>query len=96
MASVEDVEQSLKPIPLVDGEYEEEQIDDDEQAYLDVQEAIRLLKKAKTLLDFLGDGDMIKAISNKERKVINTISGMVGDFVQMVEPVYAEDEGGGE
>lgn len=75
-----------------DGEYTEEAIDDDEQAYMDVQEAIQLLQKAKTMLDYFGDSDMIKTITKRERDSIERVSGKIKGYLDNVSPIYTEDE----
>jgi predicted transcriptional regulator len=90
--TVEELEKNFaaQPSPVVDGEFED-QIDADEQAYMDVQEALRLFKTAKTLLDYLGDGDLIRTISEKERKTINKVAEKLGTYIENVSPMYSEE-----
>jgi hypothetical protein len=70
----------------------ENEVDDEEQQRFDLQEGIRIFKKVKILLDFLGDEDMIKTLSKKERKTITKIAANVHEYLENTAPVYEDEE----
>lgn len=68
-------------------------IDDEEQAIIDIQEAITILAVVKTLLDYVGNPELTKRISKRERESMAVVSEKVRRFLATVEPTYLEEEG---
>lgn len=63
---------------------------DEEQLVADLSEAIILLKRSKTLIDYLSDPELCKAVSKRERGSMTKLSGKLGEYIDSVESSYGE------
>jgi len=58
----------------------------------DILDGISLLSKVKRLLDYIGDTELCKTVTKRERATIEKISGQVGDYLDSVTSNYEEEE----
>lgn len=58
----------------------------------DVADALTLLSKALTMLNYISDPILCKAISNRERAGMNRLSTKIREFIDEVEGSYTEVE----
>lgn len=58
----------------------------------DILDAISLLGKVKTLLDYVGNVELCKTLTKRERETMAKISVQVGDYLDNVTPNYEETE----
>lgn len=80
---------SLAANEEIEGEYEI--IDEDEQAYIDVREAIGLFEEVKTVVDYIKNPEIIKSISKRERAVLDKISERMRVFLANTYTTYMEE-----
>jgi hypothetical protein len=67
--------------------------DDDELLVIqDMQEAIQWLNKCMHVLDYIADKDTCPELSERERKVMATVSENVREFLDDVASHYSDDE----
>jgi len=69
----------------------EESCDPEEQILIDIRAAIDLFSKIKTLLDYTGNKELVKTLSNLERTVMFNVSEEIRLFLAEVEPTYSEE-----
>lgn len=67
--------------------------DDGEDALMlhDISEAMSLLTKCLHLFDYVGDTDLCKSVTKRERESMSRLSEQVREFLDEVEPNYRED-----
>lgn len=68
-----------------------EVFDQEDQAVSDMQEAIRILITMKTLIDYVGNPDLCRSLSRRERTILEKVSTRVGNFLGSVVPTYIEE-----
>lgn len=88
MASIKDLEKaaSATNVPVCQGVVCGEEILERQ----DVEDAISLLKKCKTLLCYMADRDLLRAVSMKERDAMNRCVEKIDIFLDDVESHYEE------
>jgi hypothetical protein len=77
----------------LDGEIVDDELGEgaeDEQMLCDLQEAIILIKRAKTLIDYVGEPELCKTISKRERLSMVKLSGKLEAYVNSIESSYGE------
>ena len=57
----------------------------------DIFDAMSLLGKVKTLLDYVGNVDLCKTVTKRERATMARISGDVQDYLDSVSSGYEEE-----
>lgn len=78
MASLEELEQEQ-----VAPEFDEEEEQDEDDGQL--QEAIALLIKANVLMSYMGDPELCKTITKRERQVMLKLGGKIYDYLEEVQ-----------
>jgi len=77
---------------------EDDDPDDDEeveeQVQIDLNDGLILIKRAKTLIDYISDPLLCKSISKREREVMFKLSMQLGDFLSSTVPSYEGVEDG--
>ena len=58
----------------------------------DILDAISLLGKVKTLLDYVGNVELCKTLTKRERATMAKVSVQVGEYLDEVIPNYEEAE----
>ena len=58
----------------------------------DLHESFILLRKVKTLLDYIGNAELCKTLSKKERMTMLKVSGQIASYLDETAVNY-EDEG---
>lgn len=86
MASLDEMEQALAVRAKVSDVVVVEDEDDDLRE--DFFEAVSLLSKCKTMMDFAADPDLCKSLSKRERESMERVSGQLKSFLDAVEGVY--------
>lgn len=69
-------------------EYDEEEL----MTHLDT--GIVLIRRAKTLIDYLADPNLCKVVSKKERSTMVKLSDRMKEYVSSVEATFGDFEGG--
>lgn len=54
----------------------------------DIIDGISLFRKVQRLLGYIGDVELCKSLTKRERLVIEKINGQVGDYLDSVTPNY--------
>lgn len=67
-------------------------IDIEDQAVIDIKEAILLFATVKTILDYVSDPELVRTISKRERENMTKVSEKVRRFLATIEPTYSEDD----
>jgi len=87
------LEEGLKT-KTVDGEVEDEDDSpfeaDEEQLMTDINEALILIKRSKTLIDYISDPELCKTMSKRERLSMLKLSGKLAEYVSSIEGTYGE------
>lgn len=73
-------------------EEEEDPLETEEQALLDIREAIILLATTRTMIDYIANPALCKVVSRRERDIMGKLSEKVRVFLASVEPTYNEGE----
>lgn len=82
------LEESLK---AQEGELVEDGFEiDEEQLMTDLDEGVTLIRRAKTLIDFLADPELCKVVSKKERTTMIKLSQKIGAYISTIEENYNE------
>lgn len=82
MAQLEELETECKRPP--------EPLDDADEINADILDAISLLTKCVRLLDYVGDTDLCKSVTKRERESMVRLSESVKEYLDNVEHVYEE------
>ena len=71
----------------------DEDADEDDEIAMrqDIFDAMSLLGKVKTLLDYVGNVDLCKTVTKRERATMARISGDVQDYLDSVSSGYEEE-----
>lgn len=78
--------------PKEDEEWEgADTIDPEDQAIIDIKEAIFLFTTVKTVLDYVSNPDVVKRISQRERDIMFKVSEQVRTYLASVEPTYLDE-----
>ena len=85
-----DINELEAKVPVVTGVVADDT--DDDQMLVDLQDAIHLLTKCKTLLDYVSDPDLTKGITNRERDSMTRLAQQMRDYLGEVEATYGEVE----
>jgi len=89
MAKIEELESELV---LNDSDFIEEGGDDELAIANDVIAALSLLKKSMHLLDYMGDSDLCKTITKRERETMSRVSDSIREFLDDVGSHYEDEE----
>ncbi len=66
---------------------------EEEQMMTDINEAIILIKRTKTLIDYVSTPELCKAISKRERATMVKLSNKLNEFIGSVENSYGDTVG---
>lgn len=88
--SVIDVSVLEESVREKEGEVEEGFEIDEEQLMTDLDEGVTLIRRAKTLIDYLADPELCKTVSKKERATMLKLSEKIGEYVGGIEANYGE------
>lgn len=86
LAEMEAVMKAMQP----ESQTEEEDDDEDQEDphVVDLKAAVELLKQAGVILSYVGDKRIIKAISVRERTVMDNMTSQINEFLGSVGDVY--------
>lgn len=73
-------------------EWVEDEDPGEDQATLDIQEAMALLITTKTMIDYIANPSLCKVVSKRERDIMGKLSEKIRTFLASVEPTYSEGE----
>jgi hypothetical protein len=89
MADLEEMEQQLAKVQ--DGVIVEEE-GEDEDLREDFFEAVSLLARCQTLLQFAADPELCKSLTKRDRDIMWRVSGQIKQFKDAVEGVYDDGD----
>ena len=69
-----------------------EDTSDDDYLQQDLLDALSLLNKCMHLLDYLGDTDLCKSVTKRERQSMSGLSQKVGVFLDNIDGVYDDND----
>lgn len=89
------LEESIVQGEIVEGEHELDE--EEEQLMSDLSQAIELIGRARTMLSYIADPNLCKAVSERERKIMTKLVGSLEEFSEGIKGQYQDlmgsDEG---
>lgn len=82
-----EAEHRAKPIVA-----EFEEVDDEEQAIIDVKEGINLIGTSMTMFNYLSNPMLCRTLSKRERDIMGGLAEQLRKYLASVEPTYSEDD----
>jgi hypothetical protein len=82
-----ELEEGVKEAEVVDEGFEGF---DEERVLEDLNEGLSLVKRCKTLLDYIGDPELCKTISKRERTSMAKLATKLGAYVSSIDNAYGE------
>lgn len=91
---LEKVMGKIKPRAAEGSEFvvDEEEEEEDDQLRQDILDATSLLSKCMHLFDYLGDTDLCKTVTKRERETMSRMSELCKDFLDGIENAGYEGE----
>jgi hypothetical protein len=87
------LEDAIRPVVL-EGEVMDVEVGsdgpDEETMMQDLYDVVVLVKRSKTLFDYLADPELCKAISKKERTSMMKLSAKLGEYLSGIDSTYGE------